>query len=194
VVTINYRLGIFGFFAHPELKDESGNQGLRDQIAALQWVQKNIAAFGGDASRHHLWRIGGRHLGRHPDCVADGQRAVSSRHRAKRQRRLADGCQRKRAVSATAGGSHRRGAGQNRRRQKPRRAARHERGDFVPAPWSARVSVDGRVLRDDQTSLYRHHRQNDVPLLVGWNAEEGRDLAPEILNTSEFSAARYRGW
>ena len=52
-VSINYRVGIFGFFAHPELTKESsthssGNYGLMDQIAALQWVQKNIAVFGGD--------------------------------------------------------------------------------------------------------------------------------------------------
>lgn len=53
VVTINYRLGIFGFFAHPELSAEnaggvSGNYGLTDQIEALKWVKANIAAFGGD--------------------------------------------------------------------------------------------------------------------------------------------------
>ncbi len=51
LVTINYRLGPFGFFAHPALAQEDepvGNQGLRDQRMALQWVQENIAAFGGD--------------------------------------------------------------------------------------------------------------------------------------------------
>ena len=53
LVTVNYRLGIFGFFAHPELTKESdrnssGNYGLLDQIASLEWVQKNIAAFGGN--------------------------------------------------------------------------------------------------------------------------------------------------
>jgi para-nitrobenzyl esterase len=52
-VSINYRTNIFGFFVHPELTKESphhaaGNYGLLDQVAALQWVQKNIAAFGGD--------------------------------------------------------------------------------------------------------------------------------------------------
>ncbi len=52
-VTVNYRLGVFGFFAHPELTKESphhasGNYGLLDQAAALQWVQKNIRAFGGN--------------------------------------------------------------------------------------------------------------------------------------------------
>jgi para-nitrobenzyl esterase len=53
IVTINYRLGILGFFTHPELTAESphhssGNYGLLDQIAALQWVRQNIAQFGGD--------------------------------------------------------------------------------------------------------------------------------------------------
>jgi len=53
LVSINYRVGILGFLAHPELTRESpnhtsGNYGLMDQLAALNWVQKNIAAFGGD--------------------------------------------------------------------------------------------------------------------------------------------------
>jgi len=57
VVTINYRLGRFGYFAHPALSAEDadggrlGNYGLMDQIAALQWVQRNIKAFGGDPKR-----------------------------------------------------------------------------------------------------------------------------------------------
>ncbi|MFD2602806.1 carboxylesterase/lipase family protein [Flavobacterium suzhouense] len=55
-VTLNYRLGIFGFFSHPELTKESpnhasGNYGLLDQNAALVWVKKNIAAFGGDPNK-----------------------------------------------------------------------------------------------------------------------------------------------
>jgi para-nitrobenzyl esterase len=55
-ITVNYRLGVFGFFAHPELTKESphhasGNYGLLDQSAALKWVQQNIAAFGGDPKK-----------------------------------------------------------------------------------------------------------------------------------------------
>ncbi|MCW3106296.1 MAG: carboxylesterase [Segetibacter sp.] len=55
-ITVNYRLTVFGFFAHPELTKESphhasGNYGFMDQTAALQWVQQNIAAFGGDPKR-----------------------------------------------------------------------------------------------------------------------------------------------
>ncbi|MGC2332600.1 MAG: carboxylesterase family protein [Candidatus Acidiferrales bacterium] len=56
LVTINYRLGVFGFFSYPELTKESehhasGNYGFMDQVAALEWVQRNIAAFGGDPHR-----------------------------------------------------------------------------------------------------------------------------------------------
>lgn len=56
LVTVNYRLGALGYLAHPELTAESpqhssGNYGFLDQVAALQWVRKNIAAFGGDPNR-----------------------------------------------------------------------------------------------------------------------------------------------
>lgn len=56
LVTVNYRVGVFGFLAHPALTAESpqhasGNYGFQDAIAALHWVRKNIAAFGGDPTR-----------------------------------------------------------------------------------------------------------------------------------------------
>ncbi|MGE0800281.1 MAG: carboxylesterase/lipase family protein [Lautropia sp.] len=62
VVTFNYRVGIFGFLAHPALSDESphavsGNYGLLDQIAALEWIQRNISGFGGDPSAVTLFGV-----------------------------------------------------------------------------------------------------------------------------------------
>ena len=62
IVTLNYRLGAFGFLAHPALDAEdpayptSGNYGIEDQFFALQWVQHNIAAFGGDPT--HVTLLG----------------------------------------------------------------------------------------------------------------------------------------
>jgi para-nitrobenzyl esterase len=66
-VTINYRLGVFGFLSHPELNRESlnkssGNYGLLDQLAALKWIQANISAFGGDPENV---TIGGESVGGH---------------------------------------------------------------------------------------------------------------------------------
>lgn len=61
VVTVNYRLGALGFMAHPALTTEdpsypsSGNYGLEDQVAALEWVQRNISAFGGDPAKVTLF-------------------------------------------------------------------------------------------------------------------------------------------
>jgi para-nitrobenzyl esterase len=75
VVTVNYRLGVFGFMAHPELSKESpahvsGNYAFLDQIAALKWVQKNIAAFGGDPGRVTIFGGVGRIVERQQPLVA----------------------------------------------------------------------------------------------------------------------------
>ncbi|GHC63536.1 carboxylesterase/lipase family protein [Neogemmobacter tilapiae] len=55
VVSLNYRLGRFGFFHHPELAAETGNFALLDMLAGLGWVHRNIAAFGGDPQRLTIW-------------------------------------------------------------------------------------------------------------------------------------------
>jgi para-nitrobenzyl esterase len=94
-VTMNYRLGVFGFFAHPELSAEasdhaSGNQALRDQIAALQWTKHNIAAFGGDPDRiTHCRQLVWRTLGNFVDGFTSGQGTFPTLHRPKRRGRPA---------------------------------------------------------------------------------------------------------
>jgi len=196
VVTINYRLGIFGFFSHPELTAESpdkasGNQAFADQIAALRWVKDNIAAFGGDPGRVTIM---GESAGAESVAalvaspLAKGlfQRAISQsgmatplgadetalfdRHAAERE-----GV----AFAKAVGAAHLADL-----RRLPVDALQKQ-------AWAPHPIVDGHVLRDELTATYRNHRQNDVPLLAGWNAEEGKDLAPEIIGTDKFTAASH---
>ena len=199
VVTLNYRLGVFGFFSHPELSREapyrvSGNQGILDQIAALRWVKDNIAAFGGDPARVTIMgeSAGGESVavlvatplakGLFQRAIAQSGNDALPLHAGERHR-FAD----LRAAEAT-------GLAYARHVGAPSLAALRA----LPVetlhrqPWLPRTILDGRLLRDDLATLYRHHRQNDVPLLVGWNAEEGKDLAPEILGTNQFTAANHR--
>ena len=67
VVSIPYRLNIFGFFNHPEMENQTGNFGLEDEILALQWVKDNIAQFGGDPENITLFgeSAGGAHVSYH---------------------------------------------------------------------------------------------------------------------------------
>jgi para-nitrobenzyl esterase len=198
VVTINYRLGIFGFFAHPELTAESpdkasGNQGIEDQIAALRWVKNNIAAFGGDPGRVTVMgeSAGGESVAilvASPQAKGLFQRAIaqsgndalpiSSEEDSQFDRKTAES--QGQALAKAVGAEH-------------LADLRSMSVDALQKPtWSPRTIVDGHVLREDLTTSYRHHRHNDVPLLVGWNAEEGKDLASEILGTTDFTAVNHR--
>ncbi|MEV4783765.1 carboxylesterase/lipase family protein [Burkholderia sp. LMU1-1-1.1] len=199
VVTLNYRLGIFGFFAHPELSAESpdhasGNQGLLDQIAALRWVKSNITAFGGDPERVAIAgeSAGGTSVGAmvvSPLAKGLFQRAIAESGYAAVPLDAADTTHLDRRRAEAQGLAFAQGLGA---RDLARLRAMSV-ADLQKPAWSPQAIVDGHVLREDLSTTYRHHRQNDVPLLVGWNAEEGKDLAPEILGTGDFTAASHRG-
>jgi para-nitrobenzyl esterase len=183
LVTINYRLGIFGFFAHPALTRESGhnasgNYGMLDQVAALRWVQGNIAAFGGDPRNVTIF----------------GESAGSFAVSALMASPLAKGLFHKAigesgAFFTTGGGTL----------AAPSLAASEQQGlkfgasigaaslaelrakpgtDVLQAamkatPWFA-PNVDGYFLPEDVYTIYASGRQAHVPLLAGWNADEVR--------------------
>ena len=197
VVTINYRLGVFGFLATPELTAESpdhasGNQGILDQIAALAWVKANIAAFGGDPDRVTIM---GESAGANSVAVLIASPAAKGLF----QRAIAESGNYSVPLDASenARADHKTAEAEGQAFLKAQGAAtiadlRHMDADIlIRQKWSPRVIVDGQVLREDMTTTYRHHRQNDVPILVGWNADEGKDLAPEILGTGDFTAASH---
>ena len=91
LVTINYRLGVFGFLATPDLAKEAngaaGNYGLMDMVAALQWVKANIKKLRRrSGQRDHLWRERRLVCGQHAYGLANGARALSKGHRPERCR------------------------------------------------------------------------------------------------------------
>lgn len=197
VVTVGYRLGVFGFFAHPELAAESpertsGNQGILDQVAALRWVKDNIAAVGGDPQRVTIFgeSAGGESVAllvASPLAKGLFQRAIAQSGNDALPMTPEENARFDRKAAEAKGQAFAQAAGA--RSLADLRAM--SVADLHKHAWLPRTFVDGHLLREDMTTMYRAGRQNDVPLLVGWNAEEGKDLAPEILETREFTAARH---
>jgi para-nitrobenzyl esterase len=183
LVTINYRLGIFGFFSHPALTAESphhasGNYGLLDQLAALRWVKDNIAGFGGDPANVTIF----------------GESAGSFSMSALMASPLARGLFEK--TIGESGAYFPLGAGAlplgplaDSEQQGVRFAAaigapslpelRAKSGaELLQAalktqPWFA-PNVDGYFLPAPVTTIFAEGRQAHVPLLAGWNADEVR--------------------
>ena len=197
-VTVTFRLGVFGFLAHPELTREStrhasGNYGLMDQSAALRWVQKNIAAFGGDPKRITIagesagsysvsaqmaspWSKGliagaigesGSLMGTHPTTpLADAERRGTEFAASLRATSLA-------ALRALP-------AAQILEATAPQTAPRFG------------VVVDGDFLPRPPVEIYAAGDQAHVPLLVGWNSQEsdaGGVLGKDAATPENFAKA-----
>lgn len=192
VVTFNYRLGAFGFLAHPELSSEaaysgSGNYGLLDQLAALNWVQDNIAAFGGDPGNVTVF-------GQSSGAISISALVASP---------LADGLFH-RAIGQSGGlfeplevapefaleGAEQVGLAFASRLQAPSLEALRAlpASAIVAARFNPQPNIDGHVLRESPYEALSQGRANDVDLLVGSNAEEGLDF----LAGREVTAANFR--
>ncbi|MEO6290024.1 MAG: carboxylesterase family protein, partial [Ginsengibacter sp.] len=177
-VTVNYRLGVFGFFAHPDLTKESphhasGNYGLLDQSAALRWVQQNIKAFGGDPKK----------------ITIAGESAGSYSVSAQMASPLA-----KNTIAGAIGES---GSLLEKQSTVSLSEAEQIGVEFAknigaeslaalmampaeqileetskPGSGSFPVDVDGYFFPKPPMEIYKSGEQAHVPLLVGWNSEE----------------------
>src|SRR6266496_4045401 len=184
VVSMNYRLGIFGFFVHPELAKESGrnaagNYGLLDQLAALHWVHDNIAEFGGDPENVTIF----------------GESAGSFSVSAQMASPLAKGLFQK-AIGESGGAFYSGGLSfepLSVREEKDLKTVSAKLGvstlaelraipaqkllDAFAPPQSQGFDfgpdVDGYFLPELVPAIFAAGKQNDVPLLAGWNHDEG---------------------
>lgn len=195
VVTINYRLGVFGFLAHPELTAESshhasGNYALMDMIAALKWVKHNIAKFGGDPDRV---TIAGESAGSDavsrlmasPEAAGLFQRAIGESGAAfgtMHTDTLADAEAKGLAFAKAMDGA-------DLAALRARSSAEILALTLDPnANWDLGPDVDGWILPQTPREIFAAGKQNDVPLLAGWNADEGSLFAGGVFGGQSLEA------
>jgi para-nitrobenzyl esterase len=190
LITYNYRLGVFGFFSHPELtkesgKNASGNYALMDLAAVLRWVQKNISNFGGDPSRVTIFGVSAG-AGLVANLVGSPQ-ATGLFHRAIAQS----------------------GSWMGIRIGKPMTLAQAEAAGIKTAEALGAKSlsdlraipadellkngrgngpiVDGWFIPTDLSAVYAQGKQNDVDVLLGSNQDEGTFFSrPGGMNADQF--------
>ena len=201
LVSVSYRVGVFGFLAHPELSHESGkgsgNYGLQDQIAALRWVKANIAKFGGDPGRVTIFgeSAGGisvSMLAASPAAKGLFQRAISESGGSFGPPRLAnEGGQTvpPLAVAEKSGQQFLTKLGANdiqAARALPAEVLQKALGPGLQAGfWPV---FDGDVLPGDQYELYQAQRFNDTPVLIGTNSDEGGLFVPPGVTAALFES------
>lgn len=199
MVTVNYRLGVFGFMAHPELTREatykaSGNYGLLDQNAALRWVQQNIRKFGGDPKRV---TIGGE---------SAGSVSVSAQMASPLSKKLIAGAigesgaitgtlsavplakgEEEGSKFAASLGAHSIAALRTMPAQQLLEPA--SKGGWASIGRFP-IVIDSYFLPANPATFYAEGRQAHVPLLVGWNSEEAGWQA--LLGRDEPTPENYR--
>ena len=214
LVTINYRLGRFGFFAHPLLSEESesgtsGNYGILDQIQALKWVQQNIEQFGGDPDNVTIF---GESAGG-VDCtvlmlspLAKGlfHRVISQSGTTLMSRRFLD----RKSGGATSGHEAGELLAQDWLGDSPanvadlRKLTTKELLDSQPGsgmpnprqnPRALGVLIDGYVLPEEPHVLLKKGHFNKVPLLIGMNTDESTLFTKRVRFFLPFGYRRMLG-
>jgi len=196
-------VGQLGFLAHPELSTEnphhvSGNYGLLDMIAGLKWIQKNIAAFGGDPDKVTIFGESAGGIAVSMLCASPLAKglfhgAISQSGGSFGPARLTTypGENQKYLKDAEANGEeYAKKAGVNTIAD-----LRKIEADKLPAGRGLGMSwpiIDGYVIPDDQHILYQAGKYNDVPVLAGYNSDEGASFSPPKTPEEYIAGVRKR--
>ncbi|HEY4786036.1 MAG TPA: carboxylesterase family protein, partial [Bacteroidales bacterium] len=204
LVSIAYRANQLGFLAHPELSAESphhvsGNYGLLDQIVALKWIQKNITAFGGDPNKVTIFGESAGAISVSMLCASPLAKGLF--HGAISQSGGSFGPTRPTTYpgenmktlqqAENDGKTYLEKAGVSTVAE-----LRKIEADKLPSGWGLSGGwpiVDGYVISDDQYKLYEADKFNDIPVLIGYNSDEGASFT-WVKSTDEFISgvkARY---
>jgi para-nitrobenzyl esterase len=188
LVSVNYRVGIFGFFAHPELTKESpdhtsGNYGLMDQLAALKWVKKNIAAFGGDPANvtiagQSAGSYGVNYLVASPLAkgLFKGAIAESGAHMLKGPNSGITLAQAEQSGLKAAEALHANSLAELRKLP----------AEEVLKQNNFRPIVDGYFLPQVPADIFDANKENQVPLLTGWNEDDA--FIGSLKNAADYKA------
>jgi len=200
LVSIAYRVGQLGFLAHPELSAESpeqvsGNYGLLDQIAGLKWIQNNIAKFGGDPDQVTIFGESAGGISVSMLCASPlakglfhGAISQSGGSFGPTRPTTYPGENMKTLAQAEADGieyARQHGVSSIAELRKLDAEQLIPKGWTMPGGWPI---VDGVVIPDDQYKLYQQGNYNDVPVLIGYNSDEGASFMwekdPEAVKSS----------
>jgi para-nitrobenzyl esterase len=197
VVTVNYRVGLLGFFAHPELTKESpnhtsGNYGLLDQVAALKWVQANIAKFGGDPARV---TIAGQSAGAASVLALTASplakrlfaRGIAQSGAAVNGGLATGGAKLEQAEAAGAAFATAKGA----KSIADLRAMTYEKlTEPVPGGRGGRggMIVDGWFLTQSVAEVYSQSKNADIPMMTGWTKNDINMTSNPTLTATAFQA------
>ncbi len=185
-VSINYRVGVFGFFAHPELTKESGrnasgNYAIMDQLAALQWVKRNIAAFGGDPGNV---TIAGQSAGSFSVNILEASPLAKDLF----QKAIGESGASFSTPFTTLANAEEAGALYGKSLNAPTLAdlRKVSAEDLLKTPYAVwGAIVDGYVLPGSIAGIFAEKKENKVPLLTGWNGEEFMYFG-EVKNAADF--------
>jgi para-nitrobenzyl esterase len=200
IVSIEYRTGALGFMAHPELSKESpdghsGNYGLLDQIYALQWVQRNIGNFGGDASKVTIFGESAGAISCSMLCASPMAKGLFRGCISHSGGSFAPWTDQSRGLGMDASqkGAEQQGLAFQKHLKKKnikqmRKMSAMELCDGNVGFAGFWPCVDGYVICDDQYRLYERGEYNDVPVIVMTNSDEGALFTPGNIKAENYQA------